>query len=952
MKRITFACVFFSWCVWAGAQNIPPCTLEITDAGIFADEWTVIDNNQSESPQTWIYSDEGAWYEQDTGNAADDWVVSPAVTLEAGKAYKVSAYVKHASTSFFDSQKIELMIGREATVEALSTRLFVDESFQSRLFVEVSGVFSPGESGTYYIGLHCYSSAYMGDLYLQKIEVDEAPVYPAQIADLAVTAGEEGVLSAHLSWTWPTTDQYGGPLENLSGARIYRGDDELATLDEATPGAPAEWTDTSIERAGVYRYRVVAYNTFGDAPGEAATVPSPWIGNDTPLAVTNLRAEANGATVLLTFDPPVEGENGGYINPEAMTYQIERTPGGVVAESFSGPQPFVDEVSELGGYTYTVTAVFDGESSQSATSNRVIAGGAKETPYSETFDSESALELFTVIDGNNDGRTWSYYKSKALVQYWGGNVADEWFIMPRMNLQAGKNYKLMFEAGLENAASEEHYKDLQVTIGRQATAEAQTVQLYRDTIESALMEKKEVIFTVDESGVYYIGFHCLGATSIYAIFIDDIELDETAIVPAEVSDLVVTPGEQGALLATVTWTNPSLSAAGTPLPFLTKMELYRGETLVDTQLDPEMGASARFVDESIPSAGKYVYKLIGYVGGDTGEAATVESGWIGRDVPLSVTDVVLTDADGQPRIDFKAPDGGVNGGYVDVESFTYRVVRNPGDEILTEELTDTCYVDADNLALALYRYTVTVLWDEVESEPATSNALIFGGALELPYETDMATDDEMALWTVVDANNDDKSWVYTSGEMAYNSYSTADDWLFTPPFESVKGSHTLKFRARANSYRYPESMEVTLGREAVPGEGQQVIVSYPEIKSTLAELYSTDFEIPDEGTWYIGFHIISPDPWGLYLNYCSIECNVISGIGAANQSASLYYRPESQSLYLGATGHLEIVDVRGVTVVARQSVSGSLDVSQLPAGLYIARWVAEGEKPVQIKFIK
>lgn len=953
MKKFTSVFLLLGCLLPTQAQNVPPCTFEIVDAETFSTQWTVIDNNQAVSPNTWVYSEDGTWYEQDKSSDADDWIIAPAVTLDAGKTYNVSAYVKHESSFFYDCQKIELKIGREATVDGLTTRLFSDESFKSQFFVEKSGTFSPDESGTYYIGLHCYSDSFNGDLYLQKIVVEEAPIYPAQISDLTVEAGNAGELSAHLSWTWPSTDQYGNPLTLLSGAKIYRDGDLITTIEEATIGQTADWTDQTIERAGSYDYEVVAYNSFGEAPGEAASVTSPWIGTDTPEAVTQLTATAENETVTLSFTPPTAGKNGGYIDPAALTYQISRTPGGVLTEDFSGPLPYVDVVPELGSYTYTVTATFDGKSSDPVTSNRVVAGGMKELPYNESFDTESALELFTIIDGNNDGKSWRYYSSKQLMQFYGGYDADEWLITPQLSLQAGKNYKLVFKTGLERASSSD-YKDLYVTIGSQATAESQSRQLFHETIESALMEEKEIIFSVTESGGYYIGFHCLGATSYYAIFVDDLAIAETVEVPAAVSDLTVTPGENGALSATIQWTNPSLSAAGTPLSHLTKMELYRNETLIDTQLEPEMGTAQQFVDETIPAPGSYLYKVVGYVDENAGEATTTESAWIGVDIPMPVTELTLSNVDGTPHLSFRTPAGGANGGYIDRESIIYRIVRNPGNELLTEQLTDTTYIDTDDLALALYSYEVTALLGDTESEPATSNALVFGGALALPYETEMATADETALWTIVDGNNDGKSWVYNDDDddMEYTAYSAADDWLFTPPFKAGKGSHTLDFRASANSYRYPESMEITLSKDVVPGESQQVIASYPEIRSTLPELYSVDFDVPEEGDWYLGFHITSPDPWGLYLSYCSIKSNVASAIDETLQTAGIYYQRESQSLVLKSTGHLDVVDVRGATVISCQVEGGTLDVSQLPTGLYIARWTAEGEKSEQIKFIK
>ena len=468
------------------------------------------------------------------------------------------------------------------------------------------------------------------------------------------------------------------------------------------------------------------------------------------------------------------------------------------------------------------------------------------------------------------------------------------------------------------------------------------------------MEEKEVVFSVSESGGYHIGFHCYGQTNWYAIFIDDLSVDETVVVPAVVSDLTVAPGEQGAMSATVAWTNPSLSAAGTQLPMLTKMELYRGETLIYTQEDPIKGGSEQVIDEDVPAPGKYEYRVIGYVEENAGEAAVVESAWIGADTPKSVTDVELTDVEGKPQVTFRAPAEGVNGGYIDVGNLRYRIVRDPGSEMLTESLTDTVYVDSDDLSLALYRYTVTTLSGDMESESVTSNALVFGSALGLPYETSMDSAYEMALWTIVDANNDTKSWVYdaTEKEMKYTAYSAADDWLFTPPFEAKKGSHTLEFRARAEKYRYPESIEVTLGSDVLPGESQTVIASYPEINSTLSELYTVDFSVPSDGVWYIGLHATTRDPWGLYISSCSIISNVISGIDGLECMNEVYFDRSNHSLVFDKGGDIQIINAAGVTVVSCESESGRMDLSQLPAGLYIAHVVTEEGKTIQIKFIK
>lgn len=583
----------------------------------------------------------------------------------------------------------------------------------------------------------------------------------------------------------------------------------------------------------------------------------------------------------------------------------------------------------------------------------------------EITDAETFARDWTVIDVNSDvsANTWAYNDGNAMYMQDKSNAADDWLIAPAVTLEAGKAYKVSAYVKHSSTFGSDKQK-IELKIGTAPTVEGLTTRLvydesfqsrlFRDTIQSALMEEKEVVFSVSESGGYHIGFHCYGQTNWYAIFIDDLSVDETVVVPAVVSDLTVAPGEQGAMSATVAWTNPSLSAAGTQLPMLTKMELYRGETLIYTQEDPIKGGSEQVIDEDVPAPGKYEYRVIGYVEENAGEAAVVESAWIGADTPKSVTDVELTDVEGKPQVTFRAPAEGVNGGYIDVENLRYRIVRDPGSEMLTESLTDTVYVDSDDLSLALYRYTVTTLSGDMESESVTSNALVFGSALGLPYETSMDSADEMALWTIVDANNDTKSWVYdaTEKEMKYTAYSAADDWLFTPPFEAKKGSHTLEFRARAEKYRYPESIEVTLGSDVLPGESQTVIASYPEINSTLSELYTVDFSVPSDGVWYIGLHATTRDPWGLYISSCSIISNVISGIDGLECMNEVYFDRSNHSLVFDKGGDIQIINAAGVTVVSCESESGRMDLSQLPAGLYIAHVVTEEGKTIQIKFIK
>ena len=68
-------------------------------------------------------------------------------------------------------------------------------------------------------------------------------------------------------------------------------------------------------------------------------------------------------------------------------------------------------------------------------------------PWSEDFtDAAAATEAFTIIDANDDERTWSISGGIAFSFYHLDNAADDWLITPGLMLGAGHTYRLKFDA--------------------------------------------------------------------------------------------------------------------------------------------------------------------------------------------------------------------------------------------------------------------------------------------------------------------------------------------------------------------------------------------------------------------------------------------------------------------------------------------------------------------------
>ena len=83
--------------------------------------------------------------------------------------------------------------------------------------------------------------------------------------------------------------------------------------------------DTAVDNtpfAGETWYVARAENGSGEGPEMRADA---WIGEDVPVAVTNILVRANAEGKLaLTWDAPAESVHGGYINYAALQYQIAR----------------------------------------------------------------------------------------------------------------------------------------------------------------------------------------------------------------------------------------------------------------------------------------------------------------------------------------------------------------------------------------------------------------------------------------------------------------------------------------------------------------------------------------------------------------------------------------------------------------------------------------------------
>lgn len=858
----------------AGAET-PPVTLSCATSSDFS-KWTVI----NPTSRGWRYSSSKSAAESYGSSSAENdyWLISPSVTLQAGVKYDLTYNV--ASDRATADFVLRLTVGQGTTAEAQTIDILNSTTFNtSTSFKDIEYSFVPETTGEYNFGIW-NGSSHTSSIFIKYIKVEASLPFPGAATDVTVTPDANGALGATVAWTWPSVTSKGAELASITGAKIYRTNSTwgsatesnlVATVDfeDAQPGGQATWHDATLTDAGNYYYFVKPYNEHGDSPvSPAASGKTPWIGSDTPAAFTpTATLSDDGLSVSLNWT--ITGKNGGTIDPAQITYKIERVgsfSGTTLLETaWQGELPYVDQLPAYDKYIYKVYFITGGTTSTANNAAAITGGPALEMPYSEDFSVSSHGDLWTFV--SNVTRNWTVSSYK--LDFWAnkGYDVNAWAITPPLALKAGNAYQLTFKANKQSSATEE--RNLKVALAQEKTLAAMdAAEPLLTGIFQVDVTTYQTVVTVPADGAYYLGFN-INYTSANSndAYIDDITLEEIAVAPQAATGLAITPDANGALSAVVAWTNPALDNTGNALATIDKVELYRGETLVTTFENVTPGSQSS-VNETYDEAGTYTYSVVCYLGENASETATATSPWVGVDVPAAPQNVTLTRNDDGSATLAWSPATGKQGGYVG--ELTYTVTSLVDNQEVATALADTTLQIAAPEVLAIYSYSVAATNAMGTGEAATSNTLMLGQGIALPY-TPTIDADALTLWSLP-ANESGKVWKYDASKGGlYSGYST-DLWAFTPPLSAQKGTIKLTVAGTAYSSRYQETLEIGLytvaeiDAEAVRLDTVTIKNNYPSDNT-----FEFEYSLPKAGTYYIGYHLITNDVWGCTIVKSDVE---------------------------------------------------------------------------------
>lgn len=292
------------------------------------------------------------------------------------------------------------------------------------------------------------------------------------------------------------------------------------------------------------------------------------------------------------------------------------------------------------------------------------------------------FNLFTIIDANNDGQKWIYTSNMNAMRSASNSKADcdDWAILPGINFtNNANNYELAFDM-FTNLAGESFHSDFEIYIGTAPDPSQLTTligkidRFYAQKRNDPPTRQTFQFALPGAAGTYYIGLRCITTQDGYVAWINNLslkEIDSSALAPALCNDAVATPGENGALTATVTFTMPTTAMNGQALDTNTDLTAIVASSVDSKTVIAKPGTPQSLTVATVQGNNEISLQVNGAAEGEK----SLFQLYTGEVLPKRVHDLtaVLTRDNLSMTLTWTPPTEGENGGYVDFDNLQYEV---------------------------------------------------------------------------------------------------------------------------------------------------------------------------------------------------------------------------------------------------------------------------------------
>lgn len=443
----------------------------------------------------------------------------------------------------------------------------------------------------------------------------------------------------------------------------------------------------------------------------------------------------------------------------------------------------------------------------------------------------------------------------------------------------------------------------------------------------------------------FISFFCTDTKAV----------DPKAPAAPEITNVILGRDEPQALIM---YNIPSVTFDGTPIEGRIDYEAtVDGNYYTDGTVAPgQENFMINFVDVT---EGEHTFSLTLSLDGKESASAS-RLLYVGNDTPLAPQNVVLT----EEGISWDAVTDGVHGGVVDTDMLTYTISID-GREIASG-VAETHYdYTIPEGELAIHRASVVAVCNGHTSEAGLSNGIVSGNPLNLPA-TIIPTQDQYDLCTIIDANNDERSFFLTQDNYGNNVFAyifsvqmNGDDWAVLPPmnFPDADKFYRITLKAACSNADSPESFEVYIGSNPTAEGMTKCVMERTNVVSTEYVEYSALFQVASAGSYYAGLHAVSDaDGYYLFMRDITVEATDISG-NAPAAATSITATPDARgelkatvafNMPLKSIYGNDLPDSEQLTATVKSSV-GSATVEGIP-GQKVSTEVAtlQGDNTISI----
>lgn len=260
-----------------------------------AEGWTVINANNDNKAWTQnsnSSSPSGNGYDMKISYSAknvpeDDYLIAPAVHMQAGKEYRVVYNWKCGSTNY--PENLSVYLSESLEPEAIKASQIVKQhlSVKTTTYTKESVKITPEHTGDYHVAFYCHSDGDQMGMYVADLMVAENSFAPGSVSYLTVTPDANRELSCRVGWILPTVDCFGDAMPSdkpITEVRVYR--DGAAEPTAVLEGEATEFTDDASYglTSGKHTYAVSVVAGGIEGPKTVSALSS-YVGPVAPASI-------------------------------------------------------------------------------------------------------------------------------------------------------------------------------------------------------------------------------------------------------------------------------------------------------------------------------------------------------------------------------------------------------------------------------------------------------------------------------------------------------------------------------------------------------------------------------------------------------------------------------------------------------------------------------------------